>query len=118
MMSKFRSHEEFEKNLTDYLREQSALEGLSVDQIKNEVAYERFLARMDPERMTIKDGYAVKSQVPISPYTKDIDMILVEPQLPSEKSKLPRAARASRRVVCHLQAHHFSTKADPAPQGV
>jgi hypothetical protein len=93
MMSKLQSHEEFEKELVDHLQEQAAKEGRSVDQLRNEVAYERFLARMDPEHMTIKGGYAVKSQVPMSPYTRDIDMILVEEQLPTDKSKLPRAIR-------------------------
>ena len=63
---------EFEKNLMDHLQEQSVQEGRSVGQLKIEVAYERFLARMDPESMIIKGGYAVKSQVPINPYTREI----------------------------------------------
>ena|GEM_PF-1886856 len=87
------SNEEFEKKLADYLVSEAAQQERTVDQLRNEVAYERFLARMNPNSMTIKGGYAVKSQVPVSPYTKDIDLILMGEKLPLEKDKLPRAVR-------------------------
>ncbi|MCA9802602.1 MAG: nucleotidyl transferase AbiEii/AbiGii toxin family protein [Cyanobacteria bacterium HKST-UBA02] len=47
---------------------------------------------MDPEQMTVKGGYAVKAQVPVSPHTKDIDVIIMEEQ-PSKKEQLPRIIR-------------------------
>jgi len=92
-MSKFQSVEEFEREPTRHLLDESIREGRTIDQLKAQIAYERFLARMDPDSMTIKGGFAVKCHVPQSPHTKDIDMILREEQLPSDREKLPRAVR-------------------------
>lgn len=92
-MSKFANDSAFEDKLREHMDAQASQEGCSVEQVKNEIAYERFLARMDPARMTLKGGYAVKSQVPASPYTKDIDMVLIGEQLPSDKAMLLRALK-------------------------
>lgn len=92
-MSKFASDNAFEDKLREHMDAQASQEGCSVEQVKNEITYERFLARMDPARMTLKGGYAVKSQVPVSPYTKDIDMVLIDEQLSSDKAMLLRALK-------------------------
>jgi len=91
-MSRFQSAEEFEKSLETYVLDRAAAEGREPPELRSEIAYERFLARMDPEQMTVKGGYAVKAQVPVSPHTKDIDVIITEEQH-SEKGQLPRIIR-------------------------
>ena len=83
----------FEQELNIQLNSLAKLKGFLIDQLKNEIAYERFLARMNYKQVTIKGGYAVRSQLESSPYTRDIDMIILEKEISDNSAKQIYAIR-------------------------
>jgi hypothetical protein len=76
---KYSNSEEFRQALEQKLKKQAELSGRTQDYVKlrEQLAIERFLARMDPEIAIVKGGAAAMFTLTNTPHTSDVDLIIV-----------------------------------------
>lgn len=76
----FSDSHEFLAVLEQTLREQAERNGRSQDytNLKEELAIERFLARIDPEVAIVKGGTAAMLTLSNTPHTKDVDLVITD----------------------------------------
>lgn len=86
----------FERALSDRLKRQAAEEGVELDRLRKQVAFERFLARLfgrAPSRWVLKGGYALELRLGgKARATKDIDLDLPPPPFEDLLDELQEAA--------------------------
>lgn len=75
---KYNDSQEFLAALDEHLREQALQSGRGQDyqNLKEEVAIERFLSRLDPDIAAVKGGTAAMLTIPNAPHTRDVDLVI------------------------------------------
>lgn len=75
---KYRDSDEFRRALDEKLRQQAQQNGRNQDYIRlqEELAIERFMARIDPDVAMVKGGAATMFTIPNAPHTRDVDLIV------------------------------------------
>jgi hypothetical protein len=98
---------EFLEVLDTTLRKQAQQLGRNQDYInlREELAIERFLARIDPEIAIVKGGTAAMLTIPNAPHTKDVDLVIPDAVVQSLRlDKLSSRDRANA-LADFLQEH-------------
>lgn len=77
---KYSDSQEFLQALEQKLKEQAERNGRSQDytNLKEELAIERFLARIDPEVAIVKGGTAAMLTLSSTPHTNDVDLVITD----------------------------------------
>jgi hypothetical protein len=77
---KYSDSQEFLEALDEQLRKQAETAGRGQDyaNLREELAIERFLARIDPEIAIVKGGTAAMFTIANAPHTKDVDLVITD----------------------------------------
>ncbi len=114
--NKYGSPDAFRTALEQKIRTESKSTGMIADDLKRQVSFNRFLARLDFDRYTLVGGYSLEIRFPEFKRTRDIDMALTDVLI---ASKNPQDALD--KMTADLRKHaekdlkdHFSFVIEPA----
>jgi hypothetical protein len=77
----------FRAALEQKIRTESKAASVSADDLKRQICFDRFLARLDFERYTVVGGYSLEIRFPDLKRTRDIDMALTDALIASSDPK-------------------------------
>jgi len=75
---KYASPDAFRAAMEQKIRTESKVTGVTVDDLKRQISFDRFLSRLDFDRYTVVGGYSLEIRFPDLKRTRDIDMALTD----------------------------------------
>lgn len=84
---KYSSPDAFRAALEQKIRTECKATGVPADDLKRQISFDRFLARLDFDRYTVIGGYSLEIRFPDLKRTRDIDMALTDALIASSDPK-------------------------------
>ena len=113
---KYGSPDAFRAALEQKIRSESKSTGVSVDDLKRQISFDRFLVRLDFDRYTLVGGYSLEIRFPEFKRTRDIDMALTDIFIASSNPQdaLDKMTADLRKYAEKDLKDHFSFVIEPA----